>query len=486
MAHEILIIDDEPDNRMVIAGTLEDVGYDTREAGNAQQGLDALAQKLPSLILLDIWLQGSHLDGMQLLEIIQEQYADVPVIMISGHGTIETAVSAIRIGAYDFLQKPFDADRLLITAKRAIEAAELRKENHQLKSHVQQDDQLVGSSSSLNLVRQSIEKLATIQSRIVISGESGSGKELAARLIHMQSPRKTSPFIIVKCMTEAQQLSEELFGCEQKGQAPQYGLLDKANGGTILLNEVSDLPMDVQGKIVRLLQEQSFSRVGNSRKYKIDIRFIGTTSRDLKQEIADGNLREDLYYRLNVVPLEMPSLKERREDIIELIHYFADLKRKSGEILEFRLGTDAVTTLQTYDWPGNIRQLKNFVDWLHIMAPTLQQGEDALGEDGQGEIKSHMLPPEIQNKGTKLLRKNWLDDILTQNFREARDNFEREYLIAQLARHDGHISRTADSISMERTTLHRKIKSLGVKVREKKESPASVKSEGNGKIEANS
>ncbi len=466
MAHEILIIDDEPDNRMVIAGTLEDVGYETREAGNAQQGLDALSQKAPSLILLDIWLQGSHLDGMQLLEIIQQQYPYVPVIMISGHGTIETAVSAIRIGAYDFLQKPFDADRLLITANRAIEAAELKQENSHLKSHVQQDTHLIGSSQALNMVKQSIEKLATTQSRIVISGESGCGKELVARLIHMASPRKNKPFVIIKCLTDSDVLEAELFGVSEKNQPFQMGSLDQANGGTILLNEVSDLSLDIQGKIVRILQEQSFTRPGGV-KTKIDIRFIGTTSKDLKQEIALGHFREDLYYRLNVVPLDIPSLKERREDILELIDYFADIKRSAGDIFDFKLGTDAITTLQTYDWPGNVRQLRNFVDWLHIMVPNLQKNDT---ENEEREIKSHMLPPEIQNKGTKLLRKNWLDDILTQNFREARDNFEREYLIAQLARHDGHISRTADSIAMERTTLHRKIKSLGVKVKEKKDS----------------
>ena len=478
MVREILIIDDEPDNRMVIAGTLEDVGYQTQEAGNAQQGLDALAQKLPSLILLDIWLKRSHLDGMQLLEVFQEQYPEVPVIMISGHGTIETAVSAIRIGAYDFLQKPFDADRLLIVTQRAIETAELKKENHQLKSHVQKNNNLVGSSYSLNVVRQSIEKLATTQSRVIISGESGTGKELAARQIHMASPRKDNPFIVVKCMVEAQQLNEELFGRPaQKGYPSQYGLLETANGGTILLNEVSELPIEIQGKITHLLQDKSFFCLASSRKQKIDIRFISTTSRDLKQEIADGNLREDLYYRLNVVPLQMPNLKERREDILELLDYFVDLKRQSGETLDFCLGTDAITTLQTYDWPGNIRQLKNFVDWLHIMAPILQKREDAIGQDKKRKIKSHMLPPEIQNKGMKLLRKNWLDDILTQNFREARNNFEREYLSAQLARHDGHISRTADSIAMERTTLHRKIKSLEVTVREKKDNSSDLKTE---------
>ncbi|ALJ37291.1 sigma-54-dependent Fis family transcriptional regulator [Azospirillum brasilense] len=460
MAHDILIVDDEADIRMLIAGILNDEGMKTREAADADQAFAQVSARRPSLVVLDIWLQGSRLDGLQILEQLMRDHRNLPVIMISGHGNIETAVSAIKIGAYDFIEKPFKADRLLLMVDRAIEAARLKRENEELKLRAGGEVELIGRSTAVNHVRQSIEKVAPTGSRVLVTGPAGSGKEVVARLIHARSRRAGGPFVGLNCATmRPDRLEMELFGTEAgvDGGGRKIGTFEQAHGGTLLLDEVADMPLETQGKIVRALQEQVFERVGGGHRVEVDVRVIATSNRDLQAEIDQGRFRQDLFYRLAVVPIRVPSLAERREDIPLLARHFMQRSAEAAGLPAREFGEDAMAALQAYDWPGNVRQLRNVVDWLLIMA----QG------DPKEPIRADQLPPEIGAITPTVLKWDKGGEIMGLPLREAREVFEREYLLAQVTRFGGNISRTASFVGMERSALHRKLKSLGVHGSEK-------------------
>ncbi|MDA8230120.1 MAG: sigma-54 dependent transcriptional regulator [Magnetospirillum sp.] len=462
MPHDILIVDDEVDIRALIAGILEDEGYTTREAGSSDAAIEAMRGRRPSLVILDIWLQGSSLDGLGVLEAFKHDHPEVPVVMISGHGTIETAVQAIKQGAYDFIEKPFKADRLLLVVERAIEAARLRRENQELRLRSGAIGDLVGGSPIVTQIRQVIEKAAPSNSRVLITGPAGSGKEVAARLIHARSRRTEGPFVVLNCAAlRPDRVEIEMFGIENGADGPasprKIGTFEQAHGGTMLLDEVADMPLETQGKIVRVLQEQTFERVGGGKRVEVDVRVIATTNRDLQAEIAAGRFREDLYYRLNVVPVRVPSLRERREDIPALTRHFMRLAAQAAGVQPRVLAEDALAALQAYDWPGNVRQLRNVADWLLIMAPG----------DARDPIRADMLPTEIGAITPAVLRWEKSSEIMTLPLREARELFEREYLLAQINRFAGNISRTATFVGMERSALHRKLKLLGVNTDEK-------------------
>jgi two-component system nitrogen regulation response regulator NtrX len=457
MPHDILIVDDEPDIRLLVDGILRDEGYDTRQAGDAEDAVAAFRVRRPSLVILDVWLQGSRLDGLGILQMLHGEEPQVPVVMISGHGTIETAVQAIQQGAYDFIEKPFQSDRLLLVVRRALEAAQLSRENAELRLRAGPELDLTGESVAIAALRASVEKVAPTGSRVMITGPAGAGKEVVARMIHARSRRAAGPFVALNCaVLNPARFEEELFGVEAgydpMTQPRRAGVLERAHGGTLLLDEVSDMPMETQGKIVRALQDQTFERIGGSQRVKVDVRVLSTTNRDLQAEIGNGRFREDLYYRLAVVPLRSPPLKERREDIPALARYFLMRSAESAGMPSRELSTDAVTALQAYDWPGNVRQLRNLVDWLLIMAP-----------GGHADpIRAEMLPPEIGAAAPALFNADPGADIMALPLREARDLFETQYLQAQLLRFGGNISRTAQFVGMERSALHRKLKQLGV------------------------
>jgi two-component system nitrogen regulation response regulator NtrX len=455
MAHDILVVDDEADIRMLITGILEDEGYRTRQAGDTVSAQHELTIRQPSLVVLDIWLQGSPIDGLDLLDAIRRDHPLVPVLMISGHGNIETAVSAIKRGAYDFIEKPFKSDRLLLMVDRAIEAARLRRENAQLKLRVGADVELIGQSPAINQLRQQIEKAAPTGSRVLITGPAGSGKEIVARLLHSLSKRADGSFVALNCAAmHPDRLEEELFGVESvvDGAGRKVGTFEQAHAGTLLLDEVADMPIATQGKIVRVLQEQTFTRVGGVTRVEVDVRVLASSNKDLPSEIAGGRFREDLFYRLNVVPISVPPLVSRREDIPLLARHFMQRAADSQGLASREIAEDAMAALQAYTWPGNVRQLRNVVDWLLIMAG---------GEPSQ-PIRADMLPPEIGAIVPAVLKGDRGSEIMGLPLRDARELFEREYLIAQVTRFGGNISRTAEFIGMERSALHRKMKSLGV------------------------
>ncbi|OIQ85321.1 nitrogen regulation protein NR(I) [mine drainage metagenome] len=459
MAHDILIVDDEADIRMLVSGLLEDEGYQTREAAHSDDALEAMNRRRPSLVLLDIWIQGSKLDGLQILAEIKRDHPMVPVVMMSGHGNIETAVTAIKHGAYEFIEKPFQADRLLLVVQRAIESARMRREIQELKARgpVSEED-LLGQSTCVNQLRQNVERVAPTGSRVLITGAPGVGKEVVARQLHRLSKRAGGPFVVVNCAAmHPERMEAELFGVEGGEHEHKIGTFEQAHGGTLVLDEVADMPLETQGKIVRVLQEQTFERVGGSQRVEVDVRVMATTNRDLLAEIAAGRFREDLYYRLNVVPLKVPSLRERREDIPLLVRYFMERAAQTAGLAPRPVGEDAVAALQAYDWPGNVRQLRNVMDWLLIMAPG----------DARETIRADMLPPEIGAITPVVLRWEKSSEIMTLPLREAREVFEREYLLAQVNRFAGNISRTATFVGMERSALHRKLKSLGVNTDDK-------------------
>ena len=454
MAHEILIVDDEPDIRMLVDGILGDEGYETRQAGDSDAALAAFRARRPSLVILDVWLQGSKLDGLGILAAIRADAPELPVVMMSGHGTIEMAVTAIQHGAYEFLEKPFNSDRMLLVVKRALEAAALARENAELRLRAGPETELTGDSPLIVALRASVEKVAPTGSRVLITGPAGSGKEVIARMIHAQSRRADGPFVVLNCATlNPSRFEEELFGIEASGDAPRRaGVLERAHGGTLLLDEISDMPLETQGKIVRALQESSFERLGGTARVRVDVRVLSTTNRDLAAEIAAGRFREDLFYRLAVVPLRLPALRERREDVPDLAQLFLTRAAEHSGAPGRELSTDALTALQAYDWPGNVRQLRNLMDWLQIMAPG---GTTDL-------IRAEMLPPEIGAAAPALFNADPSEDIMGLPLREARDLFETQYLQAQLLRFGGNISRTAHFVGMERSALHRKLKQLGV------------------------
>src|SRR5215471_12854498 len=455
MAHDILIVDDEADIRMLIAGVLKDEGYATREAADSDETLRELQTRQPTLVILDIWLQDSELDGIEILRRLRAEMPSVPVVMISGHGTIETAVEAIKLGAYDFIEKPFKSDRLLLLVARAIEAALLRRENEELKLRAGGELDLVGISSGANQLRQQIDRVAPTGSRVLITGAPGAGKEVIARLLHERSRRSQGPFVALNCATmHPDRLEIELFGCEaaNNGGSRKIGTFERAHGGTLFLDEVADMPIETQGKIVRVLQEQTFERIGGSSRVEVDVRVVASSNRELGSEISAGRFREDLYYRLSVVPIRVPPLRERREDIPLLARHFMDRASEAARLTPREFGEDAMAALQAYSWPGNVRQLRNVVDWLLIMAPG----------DAREPVRADMLPNDITAIAPTVVKWDKGSEIMTLPLRDAREVFEREYLLAQVTRFGGNISRTAAFVGMERSALHRKLKSLSV------------------------
>src|SRR3954468_8638265 len=452
MASDVLVVDDEADIRGLVAGMHSDEGYSVRTAANSESALAAVRARKPALLVLDIWMQGGGMDGLELLDIVKALDPDLPVIMISGHGNIETAVSSIKRGAYEFLEKPFKSDRLLLVVERALEAANLRRENRRLRTQAITPEGMTGKSMAAQQLRQMIVKLASANSRVLISGPPGAGKETVARLIHGASGRARNEFVAVSAAgVTPERMDVELFGQEGDGGRPaKIGVFERAHAGTLYLDEVADMPRETQGRILRVLVDQSFRRVGGDSDVHVDVRVVSSTSRDLREEIAAGRFREDLFPRLNVVPVNVPGLSERREDIPELVEYFIERISDATGMPRRRLADDALATLQVRAWPGNLRQLRNNVERMLILASGAPSDP----------ITADMLPPEasVNDNATSL----GAERIIALPLREAREVFEREYLNAQMLRFSGNISRTAAFIGMERSALHRKLKSLGL------------------------
>ncbi|MDR3467003.1 MAG: sigma-54 dependent transcriptional regulator [Xanthobacteraceae bacterium] len=454
MAPEILIVDDEADIRELVAGILEDEGFETRTARDSDQALLEISNRRPGLVFLDIWLQGSKLDGLQLLEQIKRDHPELPVVMISGHGNIETAVAAIKRGAYDFIEKPFKADRLILVATRALENSRLKREVKELKQLAPVSGSLIGHSPCMNQLRQTIERAAKANSRIMIVGPAGGGKELVARSLHAMSSRAQGPFVVLNAAAiTPERMEVELFGVENgEGEGRKTGALEEAHGGTLFLDEIADMPRETQNKILRVLVDQTFQRVGGTTRVSVDVRIISSTARNLEAEIAEGRFREDLYHRLSVVPIRVPPLSERREDIPELIAYFMDQISASTGLPKRQIGDDAMAVLQSHVWPGNVRQLRNNVERVMILA----------GGDPDAVITASMLPQDVGSMVPAMPNSGNGEHIMGLPLREAREVFERDYLIAQISRFSGNISRTAEFVGMERSALHRKLKALGV------------------------
>ena len=454
MATDILIVDDEADIRELVAGILQDEGHGARTAKDSDDALAAIEKRRPQMIFLDIWMQGSRLDGLQLLDVLKAEHPEVPVVMISGHGNIETAVAAIRKGAYDFIEKPFKADRLVLVAERALENLRLRREVTELRQVSGKATRIVGRSSVMNQLRQVLEKIAPTNSRILINGPSGSGKEMASRTIHQLSARSNGPFVVINAASiTPDNMEVELFGVEAgEGRLRKVGALEEAHGGTLFIDEVADMPRETQNKILRVLVDQSFTRVGGTTKVHVDVRIVTSTARDLAEEVAEGRFREDLLHRLSVVLIRVPALAERREDIPELVEHFQIQIAQSTGLPKRIVGEDAMAVLQSHEWPGNVRQLRNNIERLMILA----------GGEPDAVITAEMLPPEIGALMPTRPNGQGGEQLMGLPLREAREIFEREYLVAQINRFGGNISRTAEFVGMERSALHRKLKSLGV------------------------
>ncbi|MEA2978082.1 MAG: two-component system, NtrC family, nitrogen regulation response regulator NtrX [Alphaproteobacteria bacterium] len=455
MASDILVVDDESDIRQLVSGILQDEGYSTRTARDSDEALAAIAVRRPNLVFLDIWLQGSRLDGLQLLDSVKQVHSEVPVVMISGHGNIETAVAAIKRGAYDFIEKPFKADRLLLVADRALETSRLKREVRALKQLAPLPSTLIGHSASLNQLRQTIEKVAPTNSRILIVGPSGSGKELAARTVHQLSSRADGPFVVINAAAITPERMEiELFGIEDSNgaQGRRIGALEEAHGGTVFIDEIADMPRETQNKILRVLVEQNFQRVGSNAQVSVDVRIVSSTARNIEADIASGKFREDLYHRLSVVPVRVPPLAERREDIPDLVDYFMTQISQATGLPIRKIGADAMAVLQSHDWPGNVRQLRNNIERLMILA----------GGEPDAVISANMLPQDVGSMIPAMPAGNGGEQIMGLPLRDAREVFEREYLVAQINRFSGNISRTSEFVGMERSALHRKLKALGI------------------------
>ena len=455
MSAEILIVDDEADIRDLVAGILQDEGYSARTARNSDDALAAIVARRPNLVFLDIWLQGSKLDGLQLLEVIKQEHPDLPVVMISGHGNIETAVSAIKNGAYDFIEKPFTADRLVLVAERSLETSRLKQEVKQLKHLAPLPSTLVGRSAGIIQLRQAIERVAPTNSRVLVVGPLGAGKELAARTLHKLSDRAAGPFIVINAAAiTADRMEIELFGVDSSNgmDGHKAGALEEAHGGTLFVDDIADLPRETQNKILRVLVDQTFQRVGGNAKIAVDVRIVSSTARNLETAIAEGAFREDLFHRLAVVPIRVPPLSERREDIPELVEYFMNQISQATGLPKRRIGEDAMAVLQSHNWPGNVRQLRNNIERLMILA----------GGDPDAVLNASMLPPDVGSMVPTMPNGNGGDHLMGLPLRDAREVFEREYLVAQISRFGGNISRTAEFVGMERSALHRKLKALGI------------------------
>lgn len=460
MPTDILIVDDEEDIRRLIQGILEDEGYAVRQAATVEQAMERIAEKPPALAILDIWLKQGDEDGLHLLKRIKADHPILPVLMISGHGTIETAVNAIKMGAYDFIEKPFKTDRLLLMIARALENAQLKRENQQLRQKSESTTELTGASLAIANLKQVLDRVGPTNSRVLITGEPGTGKDLAARVIHKMSQRANGPFMMLNCATLLpERLEVELFGSVDgiHGEPGKTGVLEQAHGGTLLLDEVADMPLETQGKIVRVLQEQKFTRVGATDPVQVDVRILASTNRDLQTAMHEGSFRQDLFYRLSVVPIRMPSLKERVEDIPALTRWFLTQYAQQNGVPLRVMSDAAMLAMQSYGWPGNVRQLRNTVEWVMIMnAPSADS------------IRPEHLPPEITGARVDDPSAPAMNmDLVLMPLREARERFEKDYLEAQVKRFQGNISKTSQFVGMERSALHRKLKSLGISVGDK-------------------
>jgi two-component system nitrogen regulation response regulator NtrX len=447
---DILIVDDERDIRELVSDILEDEGYSTRLAGTSDDCMAAINLEPPALLILDIWLKDSNMDGIDILKKVKRDNPDVPVVIISGHGNIEIAVAAIKQGAYDFIEKPFNIDQLLVVIRRAMETSRLRRENMSLKRKETGSAEMIGSSTAFRTLVGQLDKVTKSNGRVMLTGPAGSGKEVAARYIHANSGRSGAPFVTVNCASiEPERMETVLFGRETPERGVEQGLLEEAHGGVIYFDEVSDMPVGTQSKILRVLVDQQFQRVGGTDRVRVDLRVISSTNRDLEAEIKAGTFRQELYHRLNVVPIAVPSLEDRREDIPALADHFISACNRTQGLPVRALSGEAVALLQTMVWPGNVRQLKNLVERVLI-----------LGEGG-GPIEASELPSEAET-GKDQGRVVLSGSMATLPLREAREAFEREYLLTQINRFGGNISRTASFVGMERSALHRKLKSLGV------------------------
>jgi two-component system nitrogen regulation response regulator NtrX len=446
----ILITDDEKDIRELIGDILKDEGYAVRLASNSDECMAEINAEPPALMILDIWLKDSRMDGIDILKTVKRDNPDIPVVIISGHGNIEIAVAAIKQGAYDFIEKPFNIDQLMVVVARAMETSRLRRENADLRRRDVSSTEMLGASSAFKALKSHLEKVTKSNGRVMLTGPAGSGKEMAARFIHQHSNRASAAFVTVSSATiEPERMEEVLFGRETSERGVEKGLLEQAHGGVVYFDEVADMPLGTQSKILRVLTEQQFTRVGGNDKVRVDLRVISSTTRDLRREIGAGRFRQELFDRLNVVPIAVPSLEERREDIPELTGHFIDLFHRTQGLPLRTLSPEAEALLQTMQWPGNVRQLRNVIERVLILG------------DGTGPIETRELPgqePSLDTGGRMVLG----GAMATLPLREAREVFEREYLITQINRFGGNISRTAGFVGMERSALHRKLKSLGV------------------------
>tara|TARA_R110002110_G_scaffold12702_4_gene60560 strand:- start:740 stop:2146 length:1407 start_codon:yes stop_codon:yes gene_type:complete len=447
---DILIVDDERDIRELISDILQDEGFTTRLAGNSDDAMSEINAEPPALMILDIWLKDSRMDGIDILKTVKRDNPDVPVVIISGHGNIEIAVAAIKQGAYDFIEKPFNIDQLLVVIRRAMETSRLRRENQTLKRRDLTGTEMLGNSAAYRALTAQLDKVTKSNGRVMLTGPAGAGKEVAARYIHANSNRASAPFVTVNCAgVEPDRMEEVLFGRETADRGIEPGLLEQAHGGVIYFDEVADMPMGTQSKILRVLVDQQFTRVGGNDKVRVDLRVISSTNRNLETEIQAETFRQELFHRLNVVPIAVPSLEERREDIPLLASHFIEEFNATQGLTKRVLTEDATALLQTMVWPGNVRQLKNLIERVLILG------------DGTGPIEARELPGEedsSEEEGRVVLS----GALATLPLREAREAFEREYLLTQINRFGGNISRTANFVGMERSALHRKLKSLGV------------------------
>ncbi len=451
---KILIVDDESDIRELLSDVLKDEGYLTQTATNAKTALESVDSFAPDLVILDIWLEGSEFDGIGVLKRIKQSKPQLPVLMISGHGNIETAVETIRHGAYDFIEKPFKAEKLLILVNRAIEAAALSRENTDLKQQQQINSQLHGESKQIHTVIETAKLIAAAQSRVLITGESGTGKEVLARMIHKLSSRKDKQFVTMHAGSISDNEFEvEFFGIDN-GKDFREGIIERSNGGILFIDEVSEMPLPVQAKLLKLLQEHTFYKVGSNKPIQVDVRIIAASSKNLDSEVEKGRLNKSLLYRLNVATINMPPLRNRKDEIRNLSHSIVKQLSENLGLQKIEISEEAFVYMEMYTWPGNVRQLRNVLEWLMLM-------------HGGKTIQPQDLPVEISGQHSGSAANSIANDVVTKPLKVARDMFEKEYLEAQLERFSWNISKTADFVGMERTALHRKIKTLGIEEKKK-------------------
>ncbi|MBW1981005.1 MAG: sigma-54-dependent Fis family transcriptional regulator [Deltaproteobacteria bacterium] len=449
MRKTIMIVDDEPSIRSSLAGVLEDEGYRVVASSNGAEALKSIEEQMPDLVLLDIWMPG--MDGIETLKKIRSYYPGLQVVMISGHGTIETAVTATKLGAFDFIEKPLSLEKTLLSIQNALNFRQLKDDNIILRQKAERDYKITGSSPAIRQLRETIERVAPTQATVLITGENGTGKELVARAIHRLSPRSNRPLVEVNCAAIPEELIEsELFGHEKGAftgaNERRRGRFDLANNGTLLLDEIGDMSLKTQAKILRILQEQHFERVGGTKTIQVDVRIIAATNKNLEQRIKEGRFRQDLYYRLNVIPIHVPPLRERSEDIPLLVEDFIQEFTREGGLKEKHFSEAAIEVMKRQQWPGNVRELKNFVERLVILVP------DDI-------IDTPHLPESFLQGCPTPQTATALDQ---PTFRQAKAEFEKEYLRKKLEEHNWNISQTAESIGLERSHLHRKIKAYGV------------------------